>query len=128
LRRSDIAKACIEAMKAQGNPNPTREDYATLQSLGLAELKDDGWHKLTPQGHWQANRLAQHLAKKLGLHLVTTGGDSWNDFTARCTCGWSAWHSRKEPYRIMRKRIAQHLAINSTVVVVTAPTAEKVNG
>lgn len=125
LRRSDISKACIEAMKAQGHPSPARDDYATLQSLQLAELKADGWHKLTPQGHFQADRLARNLAKRLGLHLVTTGGDSWNDFTARCTCGWGTHLSRKEPYRIMRGWIGQHLANNvPAVVVVTAAAAD----
>lgn len=119
LRRSDVSKACLEAMKAQG-VKTTAADYGTLQSLQLAELKADGWHRLSPQGHFQADRLARNLAKRLGLHLVTTGGDSWNDFSARCTCGWSRWLSRKEPYRVMRGWIGQHLAINAAVVVVTA--------
>lgn len=123
LRRSDISKAGVEAMKANGSI-ATPDDYATLQSLALAELKSDGWHKLTPQGHFQADRLARNLAKRLGLHLVTTGGDSWNDFNARCTCGWSRWLSRKEPYRIMRGWIGQHLTSNAAVVVVAAPATE----
>lgn len=109
LRKSESALACVSALRRQGTAvSASRSDYAALASIRLAVLKADGWHQLTPQGHWQANRLATALAKKLGLHITTTGGDAWNDFTAACTCGWRTWVSRHERGGVNR-RIGEHL-------------------
>lgn len=49
----------------------TLEDYADLATLGYAIRKADGYHRLTPRGHFKANALAKELAAQLGVSVPT---------------------------------------------------------
>lgn len=111
MRRSKLSLACHDEIKRRDGA--LRYDFPGLRAALLAiRNPESGYHDLTPRGRWKANQLAQALAQSLPVHYVTMGGDRWNDYTVRCSCGtFSASVSRKErdPYSVMARYAAEHL-------------------
>lgn len=128
LRKEPVATLIVTAMKARGD-RMSEADAGYLKAQHLVDRNKVGWHILTPQGHWQANRLAAALAKSIPVHHVTTRGDSWGGYTARCTCGWShfVWKHGRDPYSQILRVAAEHEleAMNAGAVTASSSPAEQ---
>lgn len=70
MRGSDLSLA-VHAKLAKGTARATLEDFMDLATLGYALRQGNGYHKLTPRGHFTANALARTLAKQLGIPIPT---------------------------------------------------------
>lgn len=105
--RDACALDCAERMRADG-VNARQEDFRDLRIEGYA-VKPLGhrYHSLTPFGRRRAEELSRTIARRLGLHHIHRTGDAWNDYSIRCTCGWSSWRSRHE--RGSSGAVARHL-------------------
>lgn len=79
MRRSDLGNAVLAKLKAS-TARATVEDYQDLMTLGYALRQADGFHRLTPRGHFKANDLARALAEQLGIPIATSTPDRRSAF------------------------------------------------
>jgi hypothetical protein len=95
MRRSDWSKAVLAKVKEAGLLVVTGNDFRSLVPLGLATPKGHSYHVPTPSGRWRADRIAEEIARDIGIHVISYnyGGYGRAAFW-HCTCGARSYHSR----------------------------------
>lgn len=66
LRRSYLSRIVVARLQAS-TIRAGANDYQALEQFHLAHRKADGFHELTPRGHFKANEVARDLAKEYGI-------------------------------------------------------------
>lgn len=95
VRRGAFADDVGKHLRDKG-ASASQHDFLFLRNEGLAVRPlAERYHRITPYGTRQADKLAWLLGKELGLHHVTYEFDSYNEHKARCCCGWFASGDRK---------------------------------
>lgn len=79
MRGSDFSLA-VHAKLLQGTARATLEDYTDLATMGFAQRQANGFHKLSPHGHFKANELARVWAEQLGIPIPTVNPDRRNAY------------------------------------------------
>lgn len=74
MRGSDFSLA-VHAKLLQGTARATLEDYTDLATMGFAQRQANGFHKLSPRGHFKANELARVLGPQVGIPVPVLAPD-----------------------------------------------------
>lgn len=65
------AEQVLKALYARGEKPAVRSDYEALVGLQLAIRNKQGYHDITPIGHWRAGKIAGAIAAEIGLKLAS---------------------------------------------------------
>jgi predicted Rdx family selenoprotein len=95
MRNAELARKVLAACKEALVHPPRLHHFTALVDAGYA-TRPGQYHRLTAKGSWAANDVAEAMARQLGIHHFVTGGGTRYELTVRCTCGWTASHSRNE--------------------------------
>ena len=86
VRRSDLCREVVCKLM-HSTVRPSELDYIELTKRGL--IQRQGTRRIvTYLGKRRADRIANELARELGLHFFTVGHDRLHNRIS-CTCGWS---------------------------------------
>lgn len=109
MRRSELSKAVLAKLHQAGFARATRVDFGALVHMGLA-IKVGTYHRLTPRGWYEADRIGRDKAKELRLHVIGYDlGGPGRAAKAFCPCGWSTFRSRSiRSYLTSLSADAQH--------------------
>lgn len=70
MRGSEFSLA-VHAKLLEGTARTTLEDYVDLATMGFAQRQANGFHRLSPRGHFKANELARVLGPQVGIPVPT---------------------------------------------------------
>ena len=121
MRRSDLSKAVLGKLVQARTPGPAGRHFYEVARLGLA-THHGSFHRLTPRGFYEADRVAREMARTLELHVVTYDlGGPGRAARASCSCGWSAFRTRAIPsYLVTLHRDAGHHLRHQDVINASA--------
>lgn len=109
IRRTELCQEIARKLM-HSTVRASEGDYLELTKRGL--ITRQGTRRIvTYLGKRRADRIANELARELGLHFFSPGGRRFETFVV-CSCGWKYSHSRNEGHErsAFGRRMAEHLS------------------
>lgn len=86
LRGTELARACISRLRADGAPSPCELDYIALAQARLSMRYSGNRRALTPIGKFRADDIARAIARENSIHVMSYGEGRGFQFV-KCSCG-----------------------------------------